>query len=124
MDQVQFLVHFILIPAASAGLSRGSGVLGGEGGGGGAEEVAGAGVDLDEAVVEDGDVGLKGLASLGRRGELDDGGLGIDDLEREGGEREGYADAADGSELLEVVAEREDLEGRERTRRNVAILAD
>ena len=83
MDQVQFLVHFVLIPAASAGPSRGSGVLGGEGGGGGAEEVAGAGVDLDEAVVEDGDVGLKGLASLGRRGELDDGGLGIDDLERE-----------------------------------------
>ena len=81
-------------------------------------------MDLDEAVVEDGDVGLKGLASLGRRGELDDGGLGIDDLEREGGEREGYADAADGSELLEVVAEREDLEGRERTRGNVAILAD
>lgn len=124
MDQVQLLVHFVLIPAAPAGLSRGGGVLGGEGGGGGAEEVAGAGVDLDEAVVEDGDVGLEGLASFGRRGELDDGGLGIDDLEREKGEREGYADAADGSELLEVVAEREDLEGSGRTRGNVAVLAD
>lgn len=111
MDQVQFLVHFVLVPAVPAGLSRGGGVLGGEGGGGGAEEVAGAGVDLDEAVVEDGDVGLEGLASLGRRGELDDSGLGIDDLGEREGER-GYADAADGSELLEVVAEREDLEGR------------
>lgn len=40
-------------------------------------------MDLDEAVVEDGDVGLQRGARFGGGGELDDGGLRVDDLERE-----------------------------------------
>ena len=68
-------------------------------------------MDLDEAVVEDGDVGLQRGARFGGGGELDDGGLRVDDLEREEGEK-GNAHTTDRAEAVEVVAEHVDLRSR------------